>query len=36
MSKATLTIDLQAIADNWRALDRMTEAETGAVVKADC
>ena len=35
MSKATLTIDLQAIADNWRALDRMTKAETAAVVKAD-
>lgn len=35
MSKATLTIDLQAIADNWRALDRLTKAETGAVVKAD-
>ena len=35
MSIATLTIDLSAICDNWRALDRMTEAETGAVVKAD-
>ena len=35
MSIATLTIDLSAITENWRALDRMTEAETGAVVKAD-
>ncbi|MDF3382738.1 MULTISPECIES: alanine racemase [Sulfitobacter] len=35
MTKSTLTIDLQAIADNWRALDRMTKAETAAVVKAD-
>ncbi len=33
--RATLTIDLDAIADNWRALDAMTNCETGAVVKAD-
>ncbi|NUH64517.1 alanine racemase [Sulfitobacter sp. S0837] len=35
MSTATLTIDLTALADNWRALDRKTQCETGAVVKAD-
>jgi alanine racemase len=37
MSTATLTIDLDAIAANWRALDRMTGAavQTAAVVKAD-
>ena len=35
MTSATLTIDLSAIAANWRALDAMTRAETGAVVKAD-
>ncbi|MGJ8545157.1 MAG: alanine racemase [Sulfitobacter sp.] len=35
MPAATLTIDLSAIAANWHALDRMTECETGAVVKAD-
>lgn len=35
MSTATLTIDLSAIAANWRALDKLSEAETGAVVKAD-
>ncbi|MEM7270138.1 MAG: alanine racemase [Pseudomonadota bacterium] len=33
--RAHLTIDLGAIAANWRALDAMTSAETGAVVKAD-
>jgi alanine racemase len=38
MATASLTIDLDAIAANWRALDRMTAAgaQTGAVVKADC
>jgi alanine racemase len=35
MTTATLTIDLSALAANWRALDRMTEVETAAVVKAD-
>ena len=35
MSTATLSIDLSALADNWRALDCMTDSETGAVVKAD-
>ncbi|WP_103255845.1 alanine racemase [Tabrizicola aquatica] len=37
MSTATLTIDLDAIAANWRALDRLTgpEVQTAAVVKAD-
>ena len=35
MTTATLTIDLSAIAANWTALNRMTESETGAVVKAN-
>jgi len=35
MTTGTLTIDLSAIVDNWRALDAMTLCETGAVVKAD-
>ena len=35
MTAPTLTIDLAAVAANWRALDRMTECETGATVKAD-
>lgn len=35
MSTATLTIDLSAIAANWRALDAMTTVETAAVVKAN-
>ncbi|QHQ34824.1 alanine racemase [Algicella marina] len=37
MARATLTIDLDAIAANWRALDALSAAsvETGAVVKAD-
>jgi alanine racemase len=37
MATATLTIDLDAIAANWRALDRMSGAQvqTAAVVKAD-
>ena len=36
MATATLTIDLDAIAANWRALDRLTgpEVQTSAVVKA--
>ncbi len=33
--RATLTIDLTAIAQNWRALDTLSVGETGAVVKAD-
>ena len=35
MSTATLTIDLDAITGNWRALDRLTQCETAAVIKAD-
>jgi alanine racemase len=35
MTAATLTIDLDAIAANWRALDAKTACETAAVVKAD-
>ncbi|MDF1728152.1 MAG: alanine racemase [Sulfitobacter sp.] len=35
MSTATLSIDLQAIRANWRALDRLSQGETGAVIKAD-
>lgn len=35
MSTATLTVDLDAIAANWRALGAMSAAETAAVVKAD-
>ena len=35
MAQATLTIDLGALVDNWRALDAASTAETGAVVKAD-
>ncbi|MFZ1339636.1 MAG: alanine racemase [Paracoccaceae bacterium] len=37
MATATLTIDLDAIAANWRALDRLSgqAVQTGAVVKAD-
>ncbi len=35
MTTATLTIDLTALAANWQALDRMTDVETAAVVKAD-
>ncbi len=35
MSTARLTIDLQAVVANWRALDAMTNCETAAVVKAD-
>lgn len=35
MATGTLTIDLGAIAQNWRDLNRMTDCETGAVVKAN-
>lgn len=35
MATATLTIDLQALCDNWRALDAQSASETAAVVKAD-
>lgn len=35
MTTATLTIDLSALAANWRSLDRMSDVETAAVVKAD-
>lgn len=37
MATATLTIDLDAVAANWRALDRLSgpEVQTAAVVKAD-
>ena len=35
MATATLTIDLDALIDNWRALDAQTEVTTAAVVKAD-
>ncbi|PIE14760.1 MAG: alanine racemase [Rhodobacterales bacterium] len=35
MGTAHLTIDLDAIAANWRALDGMTNCQTAAVVKAD-
>lgn len=35
MSTGRLTIDLGALAENWRALDRLTQVETAAVVKAN-
>lgn len=35
MGTGTLTIDLDAVAANWRALNDLSGAETGAVVKAD-
>jgi alanine racemase len=35
MATATLTIDLDALISNWRALDAQTEVKTAAVVKAD-
>lgn len=35
MGTGTLTIDLDALAANWRALDAMTRAETAATVKGD-
>ncbi len=35
MATATLTIDLDALAANWHALDSLATCETAAVVKAD-
>ena len=35
MGTGILTIDLDAIAANWRALAALSRAQTGAVVKAD-
>ena len=35
MSTGFLSVDLDALTTNWRALDGMTDAETCAVVKAD-
>ncbi len=35
MATGTLSIDLDALAANWRALDALSGSETGAVVKAD-
>lgn len=35
MTTPTLTIDLTAIAANWRALDALSTCETAAVIKAD-
>ncbi|WP_283646841.1 alanine racemase [Marinovum algicola] len=35
MAQAKLTIDLDALRSNWRALDARSEGETAAVVKAD-
>jgi len=35
MASACLTVDLGAVADNWRALARLSRAETAATVKAD-
>jgi alanine racemase len=35
MGTGHLTIDLAALAENWRALDRLTACGTAAVVKAD-
>lgn len=35
MSTGRLTIDLDAVVANWRALDSMTQCKTAAVVKAD-
>jgi alanine racemase len=35
MGTGILTIDLDALAANWRALDRLSPGETGAVVKAN-
>ena len=35
MSRGTLTIDLDAIARNWRALDRLSQGKAAAVIKAD-
>lgn len=35
MTTATLTIDLTALAANWQALDKLSDVETSAVIKAD-
>lgn len=35
MSTAKLTVDLNALAENWRTLDALSGCETGAVVKAN-
>lgn len=35
MSTGFLSVDLEALTTNWRALDAMTSVPTGAVVKAD-
>ena len=35
MSTGHITIDLDAIIANWRALDKMSKSETAAVIKAD-
>ena len=35
MATATLTIDLNALVSNWRALDALSDSETAAVVKAN-
>ena len=35
MTTGTLTIDLTAIVANWRALGKMCNCETAAVIKAD-
>lgn len=35
MTVSRLTIDLAALADNWRALDALSDCETGAVIKAN-
>lgn len=35
MAAGRLHIDLDAVADNWRALSALSQAEAGAVVKAD-
>ncbi|MBQ0716274.1 MAG: alanine racemase [Sulfitobacter litoralis] len=35
MTTATLSIDLNAVAANWQALNEMTGCETGAVIKAN-
>lgn len=35
MSTGSLTVDVDALVGNWRALDAMSDVETAAVVKAD-
>ena len=35
MGTGTLTIDLDALTHNWRALDRLNSGETGVSIKAD-